>query len=106
MISLAIWLSLLLAGLVVSDGSRPLGLQVELVVSCISRLFGVAARDDFFPGDSRSPKMQVELVVPKAAARPQGCRRSCDPGNGVQRGQSRTCSCWVCQAWQAGSSLG
>lgn len=41
-------MSLVLAGLVVSDGSRPLRLHVELVI----------------PGGSRFPGMQAELVVP------------------------------------------
>lgn len=59
---LAIWLSLVLEGLVVSDGNRPLGLQVELVIP-----------------DGGRPLSWV-------AAGFQGCRQNCCWGNGVQGG--------------------
>lgn len=97
--------------------TRPLGLQVELVVHDISRPLGLTVELAFpggsrfpwmqvdpsgfrllvFLGGGRPPSMQVKLVVPDVcmflswtSAGFQGCRLSCGLGNGVQREQSGT----------------
>lgn len=112
---LAIWLSLVFAGLLVPGGSRPLGLQVELVVlnGIAGSWFSMVAVDlqrsrqswlswvaTGFHGGSQDCGLGsgVQILV---------CRQRCGPQDGAQSGQGRPqgyCTCWGQGA--AGGGLG
>ena len=83
----------------------PLRLIVKMVITYVRRHLGFQI-DLFVPGGSSTPGIQSDMLDPNcfrllfalAGAMPPGLYKSssCGPGNGVQRGQDRASSCWVC----------